>query len=321
MAFPSTDLIRLENGNVDEENEGKGNKPGELLNPNSPQLRGSSEIEEEDDGSNTPLRYVPLCDVYSATTPCVSSASGGSKKVKPPHHHHHRKSLNHFNGRDPAAKPDKLLSPSIGAMAGVGDSNCSDNSRVNVGDRKEKPPITKFYKRRDKGKGKVQKIEKEEKKHLGFVGWDNSRSRGANLDNFNDKKEEDVGIEEENGELIAKKRKRRKFGGYELASLGVDTIALSNLDRLKFREPRHGNDANRNSSYRNSGGKDANCNPNCGKMRKRKPSADLENEIKNLRTKRWIWYLISFGLYVVLDLLDHTLLWLLLSIVWMQVEF
>ncbi|KAL3506598.1 hypothetical protein ACH5RR_031980 [Cinchona calisaya] len=275
MAFPSTTaLIKLENDD-DEESRDKVSKPVESLNLNPPQLRRGSEMEEEEeDGRYTPLRYVPLCDVYSATTPCVSSASGGSKKVKPPHHHH-RKSLNHFNGNDPAAKPDKLSPASTGTMGEVGDSNNSDTSRVHAADDgKTKPPITKFYTRRNKGKR--------------FVGWENSGASGVNLGNFKVKEEENVGVEEANDESIAKKRKKGKFGMYELANLGLDSTALSNLDWLQFRETRHGKPVIRNTTNRNSSVKDTNCTLNRGK-KKRKPCGDLENEVKNLPTKRWIW--------------------------------
>ncbi|XP_052172475.1 histone-lysine N-methyltransferase ATX2 isoform X2 [Diospyros lotus] len=48
--------------------------------------RGQQQQEEEDNAEEkgTPIRYVPLCDLYSATSPCVSGSSKGlmSKKVK-----------------------------------------------------------------------------------------------------------------------------------------------------------------------------------------------------------------------------------------------
>ncbi|XP_027117144.1 histone H3-lysine(4) N-trimethyltransferase ATX1-like isoform X1 [Coffea arabica] len=280
MAFPSTALIRFDNNEAGKE-EGKEleteNEPVELLNlgDHEPlQGRKGSEIEiagaeEEEDGGNTPLRYVPLCDVYSATSPCVSSASGGSKKVKPP-----RKSMSHFNGHDPAAKPPHQI---LSSMEGVRGGDGSDNSRVNVaGDGKGKPPITKVYTRRNKGKRK----ERED-------GWQNSRSRGVNLGNSKEKGEENEGIEVENGELIAKKGKRRKVGGYELANLGLDSIALSTLDRLQLRESRHGNDVNSGNRSRNPS---VQVSPN--KIRKRKPKGEMGDEIRDfgaLRTKRWVW--------------------------------
>lgn len=303
MACPSTALINLnEDGNDGGEKiEEKENKPVELLCANSQLLRSSEMMEEEDDGGKTPLRYVPLCDVYSATSPCVSSASGGSKKVKPPHvHPHHRKLQSHFSGCDSSAKDDQFLSaPAGGTVAGVVDGNVRVSGGSCAGEEKGKPPITKFYARRDKGKGKVKevKVEKELKGQLGFDGRENLRSRGVNLGSGKGKEVEKLGNEEEGGELVGKKGKRRKLGGCELANLGVDSTAFSNLDSLQFRGPRKSNFVYSDISNKNFSVSDTNLDENCGKMKKRKQNGDLENDVENLgsvRKKRWMWYLFGF---------------------------
>ncbi|CAN4090750.1 unnamed protein product [Withania somnifera] len=82
------------------------------------------DVEDDDRDGITPLRYVPLCDVYSATSPHVGAS--GSKKVKAA-----RKIVSHLENDD-HRKPSEMQ------------QNCSMFDR--------KLPITQFYTRRPKRK-------------------------------------------------------------------------------------------------------------------------------------------------------------------------
>ncbi|CAI9117365.1 OLC1v1018743C1 [Oldenlandia corymbosa var. corymbosa] len=297
MAVPSTALINLNEpadggeGKIEDCVDTEEIKPTELLrSSNSQLLRGPEVVEEEEDGGKTPRRYVPLCDVYSATSPCVSSISGGSKKVKPPHLVHHRKSLNHLNGFDSSDNDDTFLSSADGTMDGViMESNGSVEDRSNAGDCKRKHIITKVYSRRDKGKftGKVKEVKVEDVEKV----QENLRLKAVNLSAGKGKELEEVGVEEEVDELVPKKIKRRKVGGYELANLGVDSAAIRNLGSLQFREPRKSTVFSGKSPYKNVSSAETNGVVNSVKKKMRKNKSDLENEVKNsgaFRMKRWM---------------------------------
>lgn len=237
------------------------------------------EGEEEEEGKNTPLRYVPLCDVYSATSPCVSSASGGSKKVKPPHHHH-RKSLGHFGGHDRCPPKPHQLSSST-AMVNSHSSGNGNSGRI-------KPPISHFYTRRDKVKRKHEGDGKGESEPLHSDMWQNLLLADVNLV---DSKPKEV-FEEENGELIPKRRKKRKSGGHELVNLGVDTGALIDRDRSRLREVHNTNVIVTDVRSKTSNVEISNCGNNGGEMRSQNNKADTRNEVKHsgsLRKKKWVW--------------------------------
>lgn len=85
---------------------------------------GGEEHEEEEAEKGTPLRYVPLCDLYSATSPCGGSTNVMSKKVK-------------------ARKLVNLMDNSVEDI-NVGDDDGEKPSNF------EKPPLIHIYTRRRK---------------------------------------------------------------------------------------------------------------------------------------------------------------------------
>lgn len=233
---------------------------------------GGEGEEEEEEGKNPPLRplrYVSLCDVYSATSPCVSSASGGSKKVKLPHHHHHRKSLGHFSGHDHhPSKPFQLSS-----LSEVMSSNINADS--NSG--RMKPPITHFYSRRYKDKRKREEDEEGEKEP-------------SNADMCPEVKKES--FDGANGELIPDRRKKRKSDGHEGVNFGVGNSTLVDRDMVGLKEAQNtigvGNDVRNKASIAEIDS----CNNNNRETRRQKNKVDTENEVKqsgSLRKKKWVW--------------------------------
>ncbi|KAM7461652.1 hypothetical protein LguiA_029773 [Lonicera macranthoides] len=169
-----------------------------------PEKEGGEEEHEEEAEKGTPLRYVPLCDLYSATSPCGGSTNVMSKKVK-------------------ARKLVNLM-----------DDNAEDNDNVednnnNVGDDDgekpsnfEKPPLIHFYTRR-------------RKKALIIAGSNSHAASSVDVkpEIIKEVQEE----EEEEDRLMQNKKKKRKLGHSELINLGVDSSVL--LDRPRLRESRH----------------------------------------------------------------------------------
>lgn len=140
--------------------------------------------DEDGEISATPLKYVPLCEVYSATAPCVSAGGGSSmsKKVKA------RKlsSFDHPDDRKPSS------------------------------DVMNKPAVTQIYARRgNRPSPKKPSIFDRLLKQSKVV-----------------KSEVEEGV----GDEDRIKKKRRKIGGGELSSLGVDSGVL--LSPCTFREER-----------------------------------------------------------------------------------
>lgn len=134
--------------------------------------------DEDGEISATPLKYVPLCEVYSATAPCVSAGGGSSmsKKVK-------ARKLTNFDHPD---------------------------DRKPSSDVTNKPPVTQIYARRgNRPSPKKPSIFDRLLKQSKVV-------------------KSEVEEEGEGGEDRIKK-KRRKIGGGELSSLGVDSGVLLSL--------------------------------------------------------------------------------------------
>lgn len=251
---------------------------------------GGEGEEEEEEGKNPPLRYVSLCDVYSATSPCVSSASGGSKKVKPPHHHH-RKSLGQFSGHDHhPSKPFQVSSlPEVMASNINADSNSDRN----------KPPITHYYSRRYKGKRRRKPEEDEE-----------GKNKDTNANVCHEVRKE--GSEQANGDLIPMRRKKTKSGGHEGLNFGVENSTLIGRDMVGLKEAQNnavgvGNGLRNKNSIVEIGI----CNNNSREMRRQKNKADFENNVKqsgSLRRKKWVWCDSWLYLLVLFVLIPHLII-------------
>ncbi|PSS23999.1 Histone-lysine N-methyltransferase [Actinidia chinensis var. chinensis] len=164
--------------------------------------------EEIETGTGTPIRYVPLCDLYSATSPCVSGSSNGivSKKVKARKllHHHNHNNHNHNN------------------------NNCSNRviKEEDTHNKPQKPPIINFYSR---------KRPRNSKKSLFFDSseplLDSCANGSVTLGVVKEEQEEEVGDEGIDGLKHMKKQKRKgKSRNNELLSLGVDLCELGQLD-------------------------------------------------------------------------------------------
>lgn len=277
MAFPSAALIDEIGGGdkgvaMKEDN-------GENMDLRGVQENGVVGV-EEDETDNVPLRYVPLCDVYSATSPCVSSASGGSKKVKPPNHQN-RKSLNHFNRLDhlPGSKPPQLLPAAVAGM---------DNAI------RERPPLTKFYVRRVKLKCKLEKDEEES--FISDAGQ-SSQPRGSSPRNHKRKavvEEKLVKYEEDEGnfsESLLSKRRRKLEDGSVAASFRMRSTSgakCNNVDRPQTR----GMNKSKALTLRNCSKKYSIRSKSCCETKKGKNNNNLGNEVDNLtphRSKKWVW--------------------------------
>ncbi|GFY92873.1 homologue of trithorax [Actinidia rufa] len=164
--------------------------------------------EEIETGTGTPIRYVPLCDLYSATSPCVGGSSNGivSKKVKARKllHHHNHNDHNHNN-------------------------NNSSNRVIKEEDthnKPQKPPIINFY---------TRKRPRNSKKSLFFDSseplLDSCANGSVTLGVVKEEQEEEVGDEGIDGLKHMKKQKRKgKSRNNELLSLGVDLCELGQFD-------------------------------------------------------------------------------------------
>nr|XP_033514746.1 histone-lysine N-methyltransferase ATX2-like isoform X3 [Nicotiana tomentosiformis] len=134
--------------------------------------QNQQQVDDVDDDRGdrvTPLKYVPLCDVYSATSPYVGGATG-SKKVKAA-----RKILPHFDTDDDRTK-HYSHTQHIYSMSAT------------------KPPLTHFYTRRRKRKRQDEPS---------F--YDTLESGSVKLGSCNG----DVGEEEEAGRKYKEKQKRK----------------------------------------------------------------------------------------------------------------
>ncbi|CAN4120946.1 unnamed protein product [Withania somnifera] len=180
----------------------------------------NQQVDEEDDDRDgiTPLRYVPLCDVYSATSPYVGAS--GSKKVKAA-----RKTVSHLENGDQRKQFE---------MQQIGGSTYP-----------RKLPITQVYTRRRKRKREELSFYDVlvcRSVKLGSCNWDRENgeevglrvkekekrkrkvSRSVKLANFS---------VVEDGEIVVKNKdeQKRKVGNLKLVSSGKKMVNLSNGNR------------------------------------------------------------------------------------------
>ncbi|KAL6970849.1 hypothetical protein U1Q18_030531 [Sarracenia purpurea var. burkii] len=251
-------------------------------NSSSHDYKGDEEAEEreqivqqqggEDIDTGTPIRYVPLCDLYSATSPCVSGSSNGimSKKVKARKllHIDHRRQYNHPDEQDHRPSSDLKPLPSL--------SSSSISSR-------EKPPLIHFYSRR-----RPKKLRHSQKPSFfdSLVSPLHSEANGslalAVVKEEEEEEDNDDGVRRltQKKKQMQKKmhRKRAKFGRSELINLGVDSSVLRQLDGPRLRE-------SRNHSRKL-------INTNVGRKRKRAPDKNFQNhddsQMVTSAAKRWV---------------------------------
>ncbi|KAF3457075.1 hypothetical protein FNV43_RR01732 [Rhamnella rubrinervis] len=162
--------------------------------------------------AGTPVRYVSLDHVYSATSPCVSASGSSnvmSKKVKA------RKLMivNHFEDDGDGQKETTMTMTTT--------SVC------------EKPPPIRVYTRRRK---KPRHLSESPSFYDSLM----SRTEGACEVAAVDCGGEDSKV----GKLLEKKK--RKLGIGELVKLGIDENVLSSLDRPRLRDCRNYNNNNSN---------------------------------------------------------------------------
>ncbi|XP_031112629.1 histone-lysine N-methyltransferase ATX2-like isoform X1 [Ipomoea triloba] len=253
MALPSSDLTRT----VWADEEARPSSPWRV------RQRQLLEAEEEsvDVERGTPLKYVSLCDVYSATSPCVRAS--GSKKVKA------SRKITTFDIPNCAAKQFVPAAP----------TNSSTMS---------KPPITQFYTRRCKRKQPEPSFFNSLTSPLQPI--------VAKLDNVEVKTEVEEGTEDE---IVAKdenydSKKRRKVGSsLELLKLGVDVNSISSgLNGL--RETRNKTTICSNNTVTSDNNK-TNCKTNsslkANNVRKQKEDGALEINFQSgqIRCKKWVW--------------------------------
>ncbi|KAJ7979107.1 Histone-lysine N-methyltransferase [Quillaja saponaria] len=166
--------------------------------------------------TGTPIRYLPLDHLYSATSPCRISASGSSnvmsKKVKA-----RKLIINHLDDID-------LKNPS-----------------------QSKPPLVHVYSR-------CPKRPRHSSENPSF--YDSLVARVVPTSNVSAKSEicetRDFGNnQEDEGSKAGKLLKKRKSGSYELVKLGVDLSVLHSLDRPRLRDCRN-NTVNNSSNCGNT---------------------------------------------------------------------
>ncbi|XP_057959590.1 histone-lysine N-methyltransferase ATX2 isoform X2 [Malania oleifera] len=176
-----------------------------------------------DTRGGTPIRYLPLCHVYSATSPCVSASGSSnvmSKKVKA------RKLVIVDPLDGPDQKPPLPPPPPPSPV--------------------QQPPLTAVYSRRHKrthhsSEGKCPAFfdslmkrpelpQPAKSENLELSDGDNCEKGCVEPD--------DVVVESNKVERVLKK-KRRRIGNSELVKLGVDSSTLHRLDRPRLRESRN----------------------------------------------------------------------------------
>lgn len=220
MAFPFTDSTL----SPDEDTKSK---------PPLREEQRNQRVDEEDDERDrvTPLKYVPLCDVYSATSPYVGAS--GSKKVKAA-----RKILPHLEKTDDHRKHSQTQH--ISSMSA------------------RKLPITRFYTRRGKRKRhepsfydspvsrsvklancndhRKNGVDDSEKEEVGIKFKENQKrkvsnsklvSRPVKLENFSNGTREDEGKDDEMV-IKNKEKQKRKFGNTKLVSHSKKLANTSN---------------------------------------------------------------------------------------------
>ncbi|XAR58191.1 Histone-lysine N-methyltransferase [Bertholletia excelsa] len=244
--------------------------------------------QEEETERGTPIRYVPLCDLYSATSPCVSGSSGvimSTKKVKARkllvldrHCHDH-----HFGNEERVGRHDDNKIPSHLNPKAPPPPPLPPPSDL------KKPPIFQFYSRRRLKRPRNSCHSQNLNQDSSFFDTLVSRfsSLSKNPSGLAEIKEEHEDVERAaDGDddcvekLIRKKKqkKRGKFGNSELLNLGVDSSILRQLDGPRLR-------GSRSNSHNPSNNK-------VNRRRKRDPPGNCkklsDSQIVNSAAKRWV---------------------------------
>ncbi|KAK7273149.1 hypothetical protein RIF29_14196 [Crotalaria pallida] len=194
------------------------------LHPPQPQNReGGDTVEAEEDtnidvdtAGGTPIRYLPLDHLYSATSPCRVTASGSSnvmsKKVKarklPPTPQNDAVSL---TPPPPSSSPDHNHNPKTAPSPTAMSPSPQLPPTLPP---KPKPPVIYFYSRRRRKTGQKEQ-------------------NSANTKSFYESLLDGDGVKSEPETEETRSTKRRKIGSSELEKLGVDLRALSNGSRLR----------------------------------------------------------------------------------------
>ncbi|OVA05105.1 PWWP domain [Macleaya cordata] len=169
--------------------------------------------EEEETDTGTPVRYLPLLHVYSATDPYVSASGSSnvmSKKVKA------RKLVDHFDDHQTDYDVNQKKPSSLRVY-----TRRHKKPRHSA----EKPSLFDSLDNRDESKPKIL----------------NNFSENCDSEGTNGKKD---GACESNSEFEAdkvkrvSKKERKNMTNYELQNLGVDLSFLSGLDCPRLRENR-----------------------------------------------------------------------------------
>jgi hypothetical protein len=206
----------------------------------------------------TPIRYLPLDHVYSATSPCRVSAGVSS------------------NVMSKKVKARKLIANDF-------DLNPSSSITSSTSSLPNRPSVLRVYSRRPKRS-------RHSPSNPSFFRKLISRGTGDAGSEFEpEDSKADILLLNLN-QAKAKKKKKRRIGSSELVKLGVDSTILRSLDRPRLRDCRiH----NLNNSNNNNSNNNTNVDSNNSNLRKRKRnSASSENCEKVLSdsptTKRWV---------------------------------
>ncbi|RAL54385.1 hypothetical protein DM860_001513 [Cuscuta australis] len=237
----------------------------EEANPVSPspgrqQLVREAEEDSVDVDLGTPLKYVSLCDVYSATSPCVRAS--GSKKVKA------SRKITTFDIPDCAAK--QLITPAP--------PKCLTMS---------KPPVMHVYTRR-----------RPKRKHPELSFFSSLSSHQPSIDSKSDNVEVKTEAEEIGDEILvneeksAPKRRRKSGSSWELLNLGVDVNLISS-DTNGLRETRSKTTTFNNSAVSGDNSK-IKCRSNSSHKasiasKQKKDAGSGINCQSEIRSKRWVW--------------------------------
>lgn len=244
--------------------------------PDSAKAANAEDIDNHYAG--TPIRFLPLHHVYSATSPCVSASGSSnvvSKKVRARkltlidgclddhHHHHHAHHLLHQHqihrcdeDEDEDAKNKDVEEE-------------EEELQLKSEPHSDTPQVIRVYSRRQRKK---------------------SNSESSNL-LLVEKEVKDEPIEDEGfvGDVMeGSPSKKRRVGCSELVKLGVDSSVLSRINGPRLRESRF--------QYNLSSTKSA-------VKKKKKNSSVKHKNPDDWRSKKWFQYVSIFLLSEILSLL------------------
>ncbi|CAH9062410.1 unnamed protein product [Cuscuta epithymum] len=239
----------------------------EEANPASPclgrqQLLPEGPEESVDVDIGTPLKYVSLCDVYSATSPCVRAS--GSKKVKA------SRKITTFDIQN--CEADQFMHPEPSKSLTMWT-----------------PPITHVYTRRNKRK----------QPEISFFSSIVSTLQQAELppNNVVVKTEAEEGREDEivvNEESHTNSKKRRKVASsLELFKLGVDANSISSgmngLRETRSKATTFGNVAVKGVNHKSKSKTKSSNKTDRAKKQKKDAASGINCQSEPIRSKRWVW--------------------------------